>query len=138
MKELTHEEWMENPTPRMMWVWDNNEACKKQMKKVVYISNTDTEYPVIALTNSEISTVKYKHCAEIAKTRRMTNKELSRWLRLNPAREFKYDKQCDKVYYAYNYYDSESNKEVNPELVIRENDGDWREPLIEEDNTLWA
>lgn len=22
MKELTHEEWMKNPIPRMMWVWD--------------------------------------------------------------------------------------------------------------------
>lgn len=130
MKEVTYEEWMENPTPRMMWVWDSNEAYKRQMK-VIYFSNTDIEYPVVALTNNDVNTIRYKHCAEIEKTRRMTNKELSWWLRLNPTREFKYDRQCDRVYYNYNYYDSESNKEVDPELVIRENDGEWREPLVE-------
>ena len=131
MKELTHEEWMENPTPRVMWVWDD-EADKKQLK-VVYISKKDMTYPVVTLANNDAIESKYKHCAEIEKTRRMTNKELARWLRLNPTREFKYDRQCDRVYYSYNYYDSESNKEVDPELVIRENDGEWKEPLIEEE-----
>lgn len=136
MKALTHEEWMENPTPRMMWVWDGDEAYKKQMK-VIYIAEQAMSYPVIVVDNNEASENRYRHCAEIKKQRRMTNKELVRWLRLNPTREFKYDRQCDRVYYSYNYYDSESNKEVNPELVIRENDGEWREPLTEEDNTLW-
>ena len=28
MKEITHEDWMENPTPRMMWVWDDDETCR--------------------------------------------------------------------------------------------------------------
>ena len=23
MKELTYEEWLRNPTPQMMWVWDD-------------------------------------------------------------------------------------------------------------------
>lgn len=33
MKELTHEDWMKNQTPRMMWVWTmmklagKNERC---------------------------------------------------------------------------------------------------------------
>lgn len=130
MKALTHKEWMENPTPRMMWVWDGDEADKKQMK-VIYISEQDMAYPVITVANNEAIECRYKHCAEIKKQRRMTNKELARWIRLNPTREFKYDRQCDRVYYSYNYYDSESNKEVNPELVIRENDGEWREPLVE-------
>lgn len=131
MKALTHEEWMKNPTPRMMWVWDD-EAHKKQMK-VIYFSDKYMPYSVIAINNNEASEYRYKYCAEIEKQkqRRMTNKELARWIRLNPTREFKYDRQCDRVYYSYNYYDSESNKEVNPELVIRENDGEWREPLVE-------
>ena len=30
MKELTYEEWSKNPTPRMMWCWDNCEKTKKQ------------------------------------------------------------------------------------------------------------
>ena len=79
MKELTREEWMENPTPRMMWVWDNNEACKKQMK-VVYFLKQDIAYPVIVLDYNDKEIRRYKHCAEIGKpkTRRMTNKEFSR------------------------------------------------------------
>ena len=24
MKEVTNEEWLRNPTPRMMWVWDGD------------------------------------------------------------------------------------------------------------------
>ena len=23
MKEVTYEEWLRNPTPQMMWVWDD-------------------------------------------------------------------------------------------------------------------
>ena len=28
MKEVTYEEWQKNPTPRMMWVWDNESGRK--------------------------------------------------------------------------------------------------------------
>ena len=28
MKELTHEDWMKNPIPRMMWVWNGDEMYK--------------------------------------------------------------------------------------------------------------
>ena len=31
MKTLTQEEWMENPIPRIMWVWDNDEDCREKM-----------------------------------------------------------------------------------------------------------
>ena len=132
MKELTHEYWMKNPTPRMMWVWDDDETCKGKMK-VLCISKQGVTYPVIAIADNDLDVCKYKHCAEIEKQRRMTNKELSRWLRGNPTREFKCGRQSDGVCNNYTYYDSESNKEVNPELVVRENDGEWREPFVEEE-----
>lgn len=79
MKEVTHEDWLKNPTPRMMWVWDDDEDAAVQLK-VIYLSKEDITYPVIALTDNENATYRYKHCAEIGKQRRMTNKELSRWL----------------------------------------------------------
>ena len=80
MKEVTHEDWMKNPTPRMMWVWDSNET-RKMKRKVLYFLKRNVSYPVIALDADDIGISLYKHCAEIAKTRRMTNKELSRpWL----------------------------------------------------------
>ena len=130
MKELTHEEWMENPTPRTMWVWDNDEDCKEKMK-VVHFSEQDTVYPIVALADNDLDLCRYRHCAEIGKQRRMTNKELSRWLRLNPTREFKYRKTSIKVRCEYVYYEFGSNVEVEPGLVIRENDGEWKEPLVE-------
>ena len=37
MKELTYEDWLENPTPRKMWVWDNNESMKKKYKVVYFL-----------------------------------------------------------------------------------------------------
>lgn len=134
MKELTYEDWMKNPMPRMMWVWDDNETCRGKLK-VIYVSSTnkDIAYPVIVLSDNDKEICRYKHCAEIAKTRRMTHKELSRWLRENPTREFKLGRQLESVCHNYNYYDSESDKEVNPELVIREDDGEWREPLVYEE-----
>ena len=32
MKEITYEDWQKNPTPRMMWVWDNNPAKASKRK----------------------------------------------------------------------------------------------------------
>ena len=68
MKEITHEEWMENPTPRMMWVWDDDETDKEKTK-VIYVSKPNIEYPVIALTDNDRDICQYRYCAEIAKTR---------------------------------------------------------------------
>lgn len=126
MKELTHKDWMKNPIPRMMWVWDDDETCRGKMQ-VVHISKRDTTYPVIVLADNDKEICRYKHCAEIGKpkTRRMTNKELSRWLRENPTREFKYSNSI----YTYDEYCED--EEVPEDIRIRENDGEWREPLVE-------
>ena len=35
MKELDYEDWQKNPTPRKMWVWNDEE--EKVQKKVLYI-----------------------------------------------------------------------------------------------------
>ena len=138
MKELTHEEWMENPTPRIMWVWDSNEANKWKMK-VVYFSKQDIAYPVIVLSDNDKEIRRYKHCAEIEKARRMTNKELSRWLRLNPTRECKYlnngrSDNANFVFCYHTYFESAADEVVGDTILIRENDGEWREPLVEDNN----
>ena len=125
MKEVTHKDWLENPTPRMMWVWDDDEDAEVQLK-VIYLSKEDIAYPVIALTDNENATYRYKHCAEIEepKTRRMTNKELASWLREKPMREFKYSNSI----YTYDEYCED--EEVPEDIRIREDDGEWREPLV--------
>ena len=131
MKEVTYEDWQKNPTPRMMWVWDSMGDAKEQ-RKVVYISELGITYPIFALTEDKLNTEHFKHCAEIEspKRRRMTNKELSRWLREKPTREWKY-KNGVTVYGYYGYEEKCENEEVPNNILIREDD-EWREPLLEE------
>ena len=131
MKEVTYEDWMKNPTPRMMWVWDNDEKYKMK-RMVVYITDVnENEYPVIGV-NKDGGAANYKHCAEIEKQRRMTNKELSRWLREKPTREFKYSSSIScSVHSTYTYNEDDGEEEVSKDVVIREDDGEWREPLVE-------
>ena len=131
MKELTYADWVKNPVPRNMWVWDSSENNKKR-RKVIYILDPNYSYPIVALSDDEMSTENFKHCAEIEepKTRRMTNKELSRWLREKPTREYRY-KNGDFVYGEKNYRETVQDKEVEDDILIREDDGEWREPLVE-------
>lgn len=131
MKEVTYEDWQKNPTPRMMWVWDNDENSKLQ-QKVIYFLAPNLSYPVIALSADEESTDLFRHCAEIEepKTRRMTNKELARWLREKPTREYKY-LTSDYICSTFDYREYKQDEEVSVDMRIREDDGEWREPLVE-------
>lgn len=129
MKVITYEEWLRNPTPRMMWVWDVNEKDKVQ-RKVIYFHDNGLTYQIVALSDDETDTENFKYCAEIEKQRRMTNKELSRWLREKPTREYKF-KDSDFVYGEKNYREIEQSDEVDSRILIREDDSDWREPLVE-------
>ena len=130
MKELTYEDWVKNPTPRMMWVWDDNAKVKR--KVMYFIENKDVSHPVIVLSSAGDIAASYKHCAEIekSKTRRMTYKELSRWLREKPTREYTYS--CREYIGKWCGYtvDNQDN-EVTKDILIREDDGEWKEPLIE-------
>ena len=133
MRELTYEEWLKNPTPRLMWVWDSNKSTKVQ-RKVIYFLNPKLCFPIVALSSDETNTENFKHCAEVeeVKTRRMTKKELSRWLREKPTREFKYGSYIScSVYSTYTYGEDEEDVEVRKDIVIREDDGEWQEPIME-------
>ena len=136
MKEVTYEDWQKNPTPRMMWIWDSFENDKKQ-RKVIYISELGTPYPIFALTDDKLDTEHFKHCAEIEKQRRMTNKELSWWLqdgiKDGKHREIKYGCKRDdvEVECQYTYLDSKCNDAVPVGFLIRENGGEWKEPIVE-------
>ena len=132
MKVITYEEWLRNPTPRMMWVWDVNEKDKIRRKVVYVVKGGPHNYPVRATTDDDTDYEAYRHCAESEgpKTRRMTNKERSRWLREKPTREWKY-KDGISVDGYYGYEEKHVNEEVLNSIFIREDDGDWKEPLVE-------
>lgn len=134
MKEVTYEDWQKNPTPRMMWVWCNEDEEKKK-RKVVYILSgiKGKKYNVLTVTDKETHTIAYMHCAEIEKQRLMTNKELARWLREKPTREYKYT----DVKYIFSYYEYKEGceeEEVPEKIIIREDYSEWQEPLVEVDN----
>ena len=131
MKEVTFEEWIKNPTPRMMWVWDYDKEHKVRRKVVYVIKNVVSKLRVLTIKDDDTDYETYLHCAEIEKQRRMTNKELSRWLRVKPTREYKF-KNSDFVYGEKNYREIEQDDEVKHDIFIREDDGEWREALVEE------
>ena len=130
MKEVTYEEWQKNPTPRMMWVWDEDEMLKVKRKVVYILKENYVLNRVIEIDNDESDFDLYKHCAEIEepKTRRMTNKELAWWLSEKPHRELKIR---DYIYHDYDYKENEQDVEVTDFLLIREDNSEWREPLVE-------
>lgn len=130
MKEVTYEDWKKNPTPRMMWVWNWDEEAKIKQKVVYMIKD---RYSVIAIRDDESGSGLFMHCAEIEKQRRMTNKELSRWLREKPTRECKHCNGSNDnfVYCFHTYLERCANEEVGDLTLIREDDGEWREPLVE-------
>ena len=130
MKEVTYEDWQKNPTPRMMWVWNATVEDKVQAK-VIFVAKADTcIYPVLSIMKDDVGYDTFQHCAEIEepKTRRMTNKELLRWLREKPTRVWKY-KNGVTVYGYYGYEEKCENEEVPNNILIREDD-EWREPLV--------
>lgn len=130
MKKLTYEDWLENPTPRKMWVWDRDESVKKQYK-VVYFSQKQNAFPILAVTDDEKTNMSFKHCAEIVvHARRMSNRELSHWLREKPTRESKCAND-NYIYSVHAYKENCGDEEVNKNIVIREDDGEWREPIVE-------
>lgn len=129
MKEVTYEDWLKNSTPRLMWVWDADEKDKEQRKVVYVLKAGNYEYPVLVAVD-ECRYENYSHCAEIEKFRRMTYKELSRWLREKPTREYTYFyKEYIGNWWGYTV-DNQGN-EVTKDVFIREDDGEWREPLVE-------
>lgn len=132
MKEVTYEDWQKNPTPRVRWVWDSKVEDKVKRKVIYFIEDKHAHYPIIALTSDGNTSVGFMHCAEIEKpkTRRMTNKELSRWLREKPTREYKYQ-TSDYICSTFDYREYVQDEEVSVDMCIREDDSEWREPLVE-------
>ena len=130
MKEVTYEEWQKNPTPRMMWVWNATVEDKVQAKVIFVVKADACIYPVLSIKKDDVEYDTFQHCAEIEKQRRMTNKELSRWLREKPTREYKY-LTSDYICSTFEYREYVQDEEVHEDIRIREDDSEWREPLVE-------
>lgn len=130
MKEVTYEEWQKNPTPREMWVWDNNVVEKKKEQVIAILRQKNIKHRVLAVQGDYKYVKRFNHCAEIEepKTRRMTNQELSWWLSEKPHRELKMGAY---IYHDYDYEEREQDAEITDFVLIREDGGEWHEPLVE-------
>lgn len=64
--------------------------------------------------------------------RRMTNKELARWLKEKPNREWHRDSESDLVGGFHMYLLREEDKEVDENIYVREGDSPWFVPFAEE------
>lgn len=131
MKEVTYEDWLKNPTPRSMWVWDEDEELKVK-RKVIYVLKDGVYTSPVLVVVDECMYETFRHCAEIEKQRRMTNKELSRWLREKPTRE-RISTFDGCICSIHNYNEKCESEEVRKGIRIRENDGEWREPIVDYD-----
>lgn len=64
--------------------------------------------------------------------RRMTNQELSKWLREKPEEFREAMINHNLIKSIHSYFEECKNLEVGPDTIIRSNYGEWKEPLIEE------
>lgn len=60
--------------------------------------------------------------------RRMTNKELSRWLREKPDREWR---RSSIIHPYLGYDESKADEEVDNDIYVREGDNPWFVPFAE-------
>ena len=132
MKEVTYEDWQKNPTPRKMYVWNNEEEEYVLRKVVCILSENDLFNRVIAIEGDDSDYALYKHCAELPKARRMTNKELAWWLTEKPHRECKFA-NTTFIYSFFTYAEVIKDEAVSDGVLIREDDGEWREPIVGEE-----
>ena len=65
MKEVTYKKWIKNPTPRMMWVWDEDEMLKVKRKVVYILRDSFVPNRVITIDNDDFDYEPYKHLSLI-------------------------------------------------------------------------
>lgn len=136
MKDIT--EWGKKPNPREMWVWDNDEESKVK-RFVIFIEPNSNVYPYIRVIVWNALTGDlglYKHCAEIddEEPRRMTNYELALWIQRKPGRQVRYKNSEYSLICTgnYDYCLREEDDIVPPELLVREDKGEWHQPMLDE------
>lgn len=109
----------------------------KTIEKYEYIN----EYYVNGRYNQDEETTEDLMLEIPVKSRRMTNQELSWWLREHPEEHremiFNYEdeimqKERRFIHYGYTYSQATKDEPVD-NILIRSNGGEWHKPLIEED-----
>ena len=132
LKDISGTPQIVNP-PRKMLVW-NDEDANTRVESVFAIGPSSMDYPVRTISDDgRIGTHCLKHCAEIPKPRRATNREVSKWLAQGNGEVTEGDTVAKPYCKSSLYYDSEnSDKLCRDNIKIRKwDDEDWHEPTID-------
>lgn len=123
-----------NP-PKKMLVWDfepgtlvPGSGTVLEADVLAIVNGRESGYPVITKTGT------YRHCAEIPeepKPRRVTNRELSKWLAKGHG-EYANTVCCSTSYITYEYFLDSAESEVSENILVRKwDDVDWHEPTVD-------
>lgn len=117
LKEVTEPQFF-NP-PKKMLVWDHD-AYITELDVYAVISRKD--FPVIC------EKFNWRHCAEIPEQKKVTNRELARWLAKGNGEVT----WANNVLSNWNYSNDEENKALDESLSVREwDDTEWHKPTRE-------
>lgn len=119
-------EWDGNP--RLMWVWDDDLGVSSVEKMFVVYINPDKAMNKPVITDSGAI---YDYCAEIVEQRMMTQREISRWLRMSPDREFKMSIKSEFVSTTFDYNEKNQDSELDDDCVVRCGNGEWEKATKE-------
>lgn len=114
--------------PKKMLVWDCDPGIVLEADVLAIVTGRECGYPVITTTGV------FRHCAEIPeepKPRRVTNRELSKWLAKGHG-EYTNTVCCSTSYITYEYFLDSAESEVSENILVRKwNDVDWHEPTVD-------
>ena len=113
LKEVTETQIVD--PPKKMLVWDYEPGCLLKADVLAIVNGRESGYPVITKTGT------YRHCAEIPeepKSRRATNRELSKWLAKGHG-EYTNTLCCSTSYITYEYFLDSAESEVSENILVR-------------------
>lgn len=114
--------------PKQMFVWDNDVNCDEPLVQTVY-----AVIRTLAGTTQAVgpASSRWLHCAEIPeepKSRRATNRELSKWLAQGNGEKSEGDWRFD----GHAYERDKANVEVSNKINVRKwEDAYWHEPTVD-------
>lgn len=116
--------------PKKMLVWNDKYVDDNSEQK----PNIDTVYAVVKIDNHYVAVTwghYMEHCAEIPKARRVTNRELSKWLAQGNG-EYSNIVYFTRSYTTYEYELDTASCEVSENFLVRKwSDDDWHEPTTD-------
>ena len=113
--------------PQEMLVWNDTFLIEPKKVNVCAIVKLKDYYAAIEI--GKVPSYQWQHCAEIPKARRVTNRELSKWLAQGNG-EMKAGSELAYTHMNYNLI--RANSEADSTAKVRKwDDTEWHEPTVD-------